>query len=633
MSRLIESLKSLLTTEIPNTTDTNIEDVTDRHPVHMPDRPLPRQEPLAAFAQFERDWLYNRAIRFIPTNIVQRSLRARRPAESTELIEKSLAKFEVPRHIIPRDEHYNNAIRWTTENGSPNRKLHPIHYCDLRYYPWNLPPNAEAPWNIPDYRFKPQFRDIDGESESPHLEAKINQNLLYRLRDTITVKEYLRIKQGLGLINSSAPTYHNLFNEIFVRNRFLIHQIKDKRYPFWTTNGSPRPYYWNTVHIKTTVVDENDDDKIRIVFGATKLILHARNMFLWPLQATYLNTGKGFLLWNREIVRGGLRRLTKEVLTVSPEAAIFCADWGEYDKRFLHELQDACDDIQFTYYDLTQYEPTSINPHAPADPVRLTNLWYWTKETTKMTPYLTPSGRLQKWNYSGFGSGYQDTQVKDSFGNAISITCILSALGINIFSPTFLLKIQGDDSFCALLRFIFILYGKTFIPRFKDAAIYYFNMKLKIEVTLFLESIEGATVLSYEIRHGLPFRTKIDLLQHLFFPKSARNWNTLAGSVLGLAYANAGIHEDFHNLCCYIWNKIVHEKGVTPKIPSSDRFMLSMATIADEDTIIPTDLVFPTFLQLAGRVQSYTPRSEKQNQSLWPTEPGPRGNFYFLKSV
>jgi len=582
---------------------------------------------------FEKDWLKNRAEKFFPEDMITLVLTARRPKETPELIEKSFEKFEVPKHFIVRDEHFENGIRWTRENGKPNRTLHPVAFPDLRYYPWNLPPNAEAPWNIKGYRFKPTFRNIDGESENPKLQTKVESKWSFTLRDSISTDDYLKIKHSLGLITDSVPSFHNLYNEIFVRNRLLIHEIKHLNPKFWNQDGTPTTYFWNTVHIKTTVVNEGDDDKIRIVFGAPKLILQAENMFLWPLQATYLNSETGFMLWGREIIRGGWKKVETELSHYGCTHGVLCIDWSSWDKRFSFELQTEIDHIWRSYYVFTKYEPTSLYPDAKPNPTEIENLWNWKCHATKHTPSVLPDGSLASWNYSGYGSGYQGTQLTDSFGNAIVTTTCVSSMGIDIFSPSFYSKFQGDDAFVRFLLWIMQIYGKTFLPVFSKAAEFYFGHVLSVEKSKALQTLEQASMLSYENKHGLPFRTEIDLLQHLFFPRHSRTWEQLAGSVLGLAYANAGISRRFHALCEYIWNKIVHEKQRTPIVTRSEITRISMGNPTTFTFIELETKQFPSFLKLASLVQIHTPRSESDKQHLWPTHEGPAGKFYFLNPV
>jgi len=435
------------------------------------------------------------------------------------------------------------------------------------------------------------------------------------------------------LTQDSRPSFHNLYNEIFIRNRRLVHEIKDLNPRFWNEDGTPKPYFWNTVHIKTTVVTEDEEDKIRIVFGAPKLILQVENMFLWPLQATYLNTGKGFMMWGREIVRGGFEKLHLELAELGHEHGILCIDWSSWDKNFSHELQTEIHHIWRSYFDFTRYEPTSIYPDARPDPTKIENLWTWMKYSTQKTPMRLPNGKLAVWEYSGYGSGYQSTQLEDSFGNAIVTTTCASAMGIKIFNPDFYAVFQGDDAFVRFLLWLMKIYGKTFLPEFAQCAKHYFGHILNVKKSSALTQLEGASMLSYTYKHGLPFRTAEDLLRHLFFPRNVHRYETLAGAALGLAYANAGIHERFHDLCAYIWNKLVHEKGIKPELQRHEKSRIYGGALTLHTFPELESLRFPTFLELCSVVQTHQKRSLEEKQKLWPTQPGPAGNFYFLNPV
>jgi len=356
-------------------------------------------------------------------------------------------------------------------------------------------------------------------------------------------------------------------------------------------------------------------------------------MFLWPLQATYLNTGTGFMMWGREIIRGGFKKVTKELDELGTEHGILCIDWSSWDKHFTFELQREIQKIWRSYFDFTSYEPTSIYPHGKPDPQEIERLWNWTCNATIHTPMVLPDGTYAEWNYSGFGSGYQCTQLCDSFGNAIVTSTCASSMGINIFAAYYYAKFQGDDAYVRFMKWLLHIYGPTFLPKFADAALHYFGHKLATRKSQALMTIENSSMLSYSCKHGLPFRTVEDLLRHLFFPRHVRTWDTLAGAALGLAYANAGIHRDFHDLCQYIWNKIVHEKQIKPKLYRDTQNKLFSGGLATFELEALITLKFPSFLELSALVEIHTPRSEQENQKLWPTQPGPSGNFFFLKPV
>jgi len=373
-------------------------------------------------------------------------------------------------------------------------------------------------------------------------------------------------------------------------------------------------------------------DKVRAVFGATKLLIMVENMFIWPLHAYYLNyPDRGFLLWGREIIRGGWKKIIREAQPNGPKNNWLSLDWSEFDKRLLHELIDVVHDIWRSYFDFTLYQPTSYYPHAtPRDPRRIERLWKWMTWSIKHTPILLPNGELWKWSYNGFASGFQQTQLMDSFADAIMILTCLSSMGINITSEHFWIRVQGDDSIIAFKGILFQIYGPTALVTIKNAAAYYFNAKLSDSKSQIQGTSQHLSVLSFFNSYGMPYRHMEDLLTHLFFPEHHRTWPKLASAALGLAYANAGKHEDFHNLCEYIWNKIVFDKGILPD-PSSIQWM-SRAHIFPDFAELEAfkTLQFPTHQELRALVRLHQPRTENERQRIWPTKAGPRGGFFFL---
>jgi hypothetical protein len=581
------------------------------------------------------EYVYRQARRFYTKGEVDQAATNRRSKSTPDAVIKDFQSFEQPVHIIPKDAHFWIGLNMTREMFKPNRPLHPISYPDLRYYPWNLQPSAEAPWTLPDFKFRPNYRDVDQESEIPKLRQKF-EKLAFHIDPTAKIKvpDYLRIKQSLGLIDNARPSFHNLYSEIFYINRTHIHKIKDGNKPFFK-DGVPQPYYWHTLHARAHVVAKDEDDKIRAVFGTPKLVLMAENMFIWPLQATYLNTSAGKMLWGREMLKGGWKKLFRESSRLGQHNTFMTLDWSQFDKRLLFELMTHVHSIWRSYFDFSVYEPTSFYPHSTTNPQRIENLWNWMTNTILHTPILLPNGELWEWLRNGFGSGFQQTQLMDTFGNSIMILTCLSALGINIQSEGFWIRIQGDDSVIGLFERIYSLYGPGFINQIEAAALFYFNAKLNIKKSEVGSRLSSMTVLGYHNHYGLPYRTDEDLLRHLMFPEHVGNYDSLYSSVIGLAYANLGSSERFHNLCDYIKKKMEakHEKGIAnihDNRHHSMTWMLRMNAFDEEEHFrIRHSQNLPSRMQLRALCWIMKENTETQKQRIWPTDPGTKGNFYF----
>ncbi|GFM95114.1 RNA-dependent RNA polymerase [viral metagenome] len=545
----------------------------------------------------------------------------RRSDFSDQAVIEDFLSTEHDYHPIPKDDHFNSAVEQTRILFQPSETLYPIAFPDLRYYPWNLPPSAEAPWNLNSFTFTP----LEGEKD---WNDPIWSNVKPKATKLWKTREWLRYKQRLGLIDDDSPNFHNLYNELFGYNRHLVHKIKYGSKQFWTSDGTPIPYYWNTLHSRSHVVSQDEPDKIRAVFGATKLLLMVENMFIWQLQRVYLNNDDGRLLWGREIMKGGWRKLSREIHEHGTPNTILSIDWSQFDKRLLFQIIVIVHAIFRSYFDFTRYAPTSFYPQGkPKSPHHIERLWKWMTHSIMFTPILLPDGRLYQWQWNGFGSGYQQTQLMDTFANSIMILTCLSSLGINIKSEHFWIRIQGDDSLVSFFERVFDIFGPLLLVQLAAAAQYYFNAKLNVKKSQALRQLSGVTVLGYLNYYGLPFRTDEDLLRHLYFPERDQDWTRLAASAMGLAMAATGCSKRFHKTCEWIWNYLVIKRNVVPRF-SALRWMERSNMIERAESLY--GVPFPNRLNLRAEAWNNPTRTDSQQQRLWPTRPGPAGRFYFL---
>nr|QED42950.1 putative RdRp [Monilinia partitivirus A] len=583
---------------------------------------------LSSLAEWRLDYVYRSALKFFSKEEVDQAASNRRSNTSDDAVIDDFMSFEQPVHPIPRDDNYLLALQVVKDTFHPGKLLYPVSFPDLRYYPWNIKPNAEAPWNTETFKFKPTFRNLDDESESPKLREHIEKLSFWISDKHIRVVDYLRLKQRFGITNSSFHSFHNLYNEIFSYNRSLVHFIKDGLTPFWQ-NGIPIPYYWSTLHARAHVVASDEPDKIRAVFGAPKLLLMVENMFIWPLQATYLNNDdKGRLLWGRETIKGGWKKLYNEINSKILPNTVLSLDWSQFDKRLLFELIDDVHIIWRSYFDFNMYQPTSFYPTASTTLERIERLWTWMCHSIKYTPILLPDGRLYNWTRNGFGSGYQQTQLMDSFANAIMILTCLKAMGINIESKHFWIRVQGDDSLIAFQEMTVQIFGPSALTSLASAAKYYFNAILSEKKSQISDSTENISVLSFFNSYGLPYRKDEDLLRHLMFPETPGTKDQLLAASIGLAYSACGCSPRFHNLCDYIVTRLMSEDR-TPDLNALN-WMIRAGIFEPEETAAMLQSPLPSCIDLRASVWSHTPRSYLSKERLWPTEPGTRGRFFFL---
>nr|AOX47571.1 RNA-dependent RNA polymerase [Ceratobasidium partitivirus] len=514
----------------------------------------------------------------------------RRSATDPKSGEEDFLKTDLPYHDVPRDFHYKKALRVVEKMFRPTRTLKPVSFPDLRYYPWTLPTAAEAPFT----------------------ESKFWQ-------------EYVQQKAREDEIDNDRLSFHNLYNEIFHINRQLVHDIKYGRKPFWNEKGEPIPYEFTYLHSRAHMVKQDKPDKIRAVFGVPKLLLMVENMFIWNIQKDHLNRplGSSPLLWGYETIRGGWRKLI-HTITKKPFNFILSADWSGFDHKALHEVIDDVHDIWRSWYVFDQgYEPSKSDTHDYSDTKsreeQITRLWTWMCHAIKHTPIKAESGNMYQWQWNGIASGFQQTQLLDSFVNAIYLLTCLSALGINIEGDNFQAFFQGDDSLCAFPEII--PDPKAFIEKLSKEAKRRFNADLSADKTSYGTSTDDVEVLSYRNRSGLSQRDPAELLAHLLYPERPRRPAEHAAAAAGIAQAAMGSSRYVYDVCKDVYNFLVNEIGIEPSFKERDpnRYTPDFRSVQR----------FPTFEETFLSNFDLRQRSESDRQSLWPTQPTGNG-FHFL---
>jgi len=505
----------------------------------------------------------------------------RRSDGSDAAAEDNFLKADLPPKTVHKDEHYVRALKVTSKLFEPSRKLRPVAFPDLRYYNWTLPTSAEAP-----YTFKAKWL------------------------------EHLKEKQSLEIIPNSSINFHNLYDEIFNKNRDLIHKIKYHDSKFWKSDGTPIPYYWHSLHTRAHLVKSEDPDKNRAVFGTPKLLLQAENMFIWPLSKEYLNRNVDSpLLWGYETFKGGWNRLWNKIYNESKPNTFLGIDWSGFDRRAKFEVIDDVHDIWESYFEFDKgYEPTNQNPNPITDEYKIRNLWTWIKHSVKYTPIRAESGNLYQFNHSGIASGFQETQLLDTFVNCIMLLTCLSSLGINIESKDFIIFLQGDDSLVSFPEYSYLTYNKGFLEMIAKEASDRFDATLNVEKSSISDHLNDLEVLSYKNRYGNSYRDEAELLAQLLYPE--RNYRTLgatASAAVGIAMASMGNSEVIHNICFDIWNHIVNEIGEAPKFINAKRW------IGEVLNLRISGKTFPSLLELKDQQFFWNKeRTESEKNKFWP---------------
>jgi len=541
----------------------------------------------------------------------------RRSEWSPEAFEYNINLLDSDRHNVIKDDYYNQAIDHIRDTlFTPDKLLQPIHFSDLRQYPWELSTNVGAPYNTSkrwiDYVNRKYLHLTKGE---PFPDQE--------MRDL-----FAEAHEGQSLdpaMVDARMTKRNLYNEMFFRNRIHIHRLKSGH----TTTMNGHDYrYWNTAFARTYTVKTDDPDKVRLVFGVPTLMMMAEMMFVWPIQAWIMSKRtKSPLLWGFETLTGGWYRLRNWFTTNFPHhTTIATIDFSGFDRYARHTvIDDIHTRILRPMFDFNHgYHPTHKYPKSDDegyDPARIETLWNWMTDAVKTTPLLMPDGRSFRFEHSGIFSGYLQTQLLDSIYNLVMIYTILFRMG---FKPhQIALKVQGDDSIIAILA-IFALVAHWFMDMFEYYANMYFGAKISQKKSELRDGLDDAEVLKYRNKNGIPYRNSTALLAQLIYPERSRSLPTLKARAIGIAYANCGSDPQVYKICEQIFNyldKFVEEADFSglpdqlkfiQKYIRTDRIDLTrfptyyetIANMMDQATPIPSAKYWPLkhFIGIPGQV-------------------------------
>lgn len=478
----------------------------------------------------------------------------RRSPWSSDALNRDLEKLNSPEHDVVKDEHYWKAIRKVHNLYKPDRTLYPVHFADLRHYPWELSTNVGAPFNS---------------SKAWQTYVKHKNNPDFKVPDVYKEK-FTDFRHRRDLFEEAHPgihldtvddrmTKHNLYTEVFMINRTHIHDIKNGK------TKTPQGHdfrYWNTAFARQHLVKADEDDKVRLVFGAPWLLLMAECMFIWPFMVSLLSKGeRSPMLWGYETLLGGWSRLYAWVTRVIALGCVVMLDWSGFDRYARHTvIRDIHAHVIRPYFDFSRYWPTHDYPDAPADPARIQNLWNWMTDAILTTPLLLEDGTLIRFRHSGIYSGYLQTQILDSIYNQVMIFTCLSSLGINI--DEIQMKVQGDDSIMFLPYHFLTIVAMSFLTMLADKAKKYFGAVLSVDKSNVLPSLEGAEVLKYKNTNGYPYRDELQLLAMLRNPERRSDLGSLKARCIGIAYADCGRHPRVYQICEDIYKFLSEDESI-----------------------------------------------------------------------
>jgi hypothetical protein len=482
--------------------------------------------------------------------------------------------YDVPHHKIIKDEHYYKALDIVTEWFRPISPIHPVHFTDLRWYPWNVHTNAERPFNT----------DKD-------------------------LKRQLQRRKELGLIDNARVSFANCYDAMFTYIRRYVHDVKE---------GRSVHLHAITMHQKPALTHVSKPEKVRSVFGVPKTLIFIEAMFFWPLFSSYHVHQTTPLLWGYETLNGGWNRLNSEYRSrFNSFRPVFNLDWSMFDMYFYFDMWTDIRQRVKTYFCFCgRYHPTRTYPEARTDPTRLHRLWDFIGHAYQNTNCVSPLGRLIKRVFAGMPSGIFCTQFYDSFYNAVMVTTILLALGHTVTHDHFI-KVMGDDVLFGLLSMLPTDQWADFLVAFSLEAKCRFNSRLSPDKCGVSPSIHGAEVLSYGNWNGYPTRDPEQLLAQLLHPKTLRDTKSrLMARSIGIYIASAGNHR-VRTICKHIYDDL-KSQGFEPSRRAFTKLFdpeLSNAWFLDFDLSH-----FPTETEAMCRLLRPSSRNPDIQLVYWPVD-------------
>jgi len=495
---------------------------------------------------------------------------------------EDFAKMEQPQINLIMDTNFMKAFDQIQDAFRPRKKIHIVHYADIRLYPWPLRSNIELPF-----------------SHSSHTQA------------------YLEQRFEKGEIADRKPCLHNLYDYVFEKIRPIVHDIKE---------GNAFNHHMRKDHIFPIIahvrpglgkkIAGNMKIKNRLTCGVSKIQLFPECMFAYPLFREYLESGLSPLLWGYETINGGWTKLRAELLPALPKTYfVFSGDWSQFDHRVLFLIMNLIFLADMSYYDWTEYQPTEDYPYGNFDSSRLINLYIWLIYATFSSPLLMPDGRTFMRVRNGLPSGMFRTQYIDSKVNGIMLITIFLDAGFTIDAHK-MLKLLGDDNLAIIWRWLPPSSRSDLFDFLSERALTRFNAILSVDASEFHDSLDFVELLGYRNFSGKPYRDHLKLLAQLYHPESnSYNLGALKARCIGILYASIDRNPRLRRICEDIFHFLdSQDVNIDPQ---------ALRKMFDPNIFFHFDFVtdkIPTQMEIQKWTSSPKPSSPEKHDRYWPTQ-------------
>jgi len=525
---------------------------------------------------------------------------------------------DVDDHQIPFDEHVAYGLNCMADAFRPPQPAMPVHILDVQHhYPYKWHVNSEPPFSTDDYFLKKRntFADfwdwsthsfrkyVDPIDASRRYGNKIIENLLPQITPAKfgfqKAEIFSWVRRWQHVIKSGFTDLAGLYpDDTYLKQRFIFPML---------------------LHSKTAIIKKGDPNKMRTIWGCSKLWVTTDTEFYWEYIAWIkLNPGITPMLWGFETFTGGWMRLNHALYCQMVRRSFITIDWSRFDKRAYFALIYLIMMKVRTFLDFSRgYVPTKDYPTSTQwdneHTQRLENLWTWTLECLFNSPIVLPDGRMYRRRFAGIPSGLYITQLLDSWYNYTMLATILSAMGLD--PKHCIIKVQGDDSIIRLGILIPPDEHENFLTRMANLALLYFNASLSKEKSEMRSTLNNCEVLSYRHTNGMPYRDEIKMLAQFYHTKARNPQPEIAmAQAIGFAYASCGNHNRVYECLRAVYNHYA-EQGYSP-----NRAGLALVFGNSPDVTIPHYEIdhFPTIFEIKQYLTTMEYDSSAQDAKTWP---------------
>nr|WUV41264.1 putative RNA-dependent RNA polymerase [Cordyceps militaris partitivirus 1] len=434
-----------------------------------------------------------------------------------------------------------------------------VHFCDTRFYPWDLSKKA-------DY-----FHNHS------------------RARKRHAAESHPSYATG--------PTKKSWFiNAHLFHDRSTVHNIKLHGLPFKPTNDESRniallQLWYQKIPTELLVrshISHPSKLKVRPVYNAPMIYLRIECMLFYPLLAQARKKTCS-IMYGLETIRGGMSKIEEWASTHSMYCMI---DWSKFDHNAPYVLVDLFFEwiktkilVDQGYAKISNYQehshsfaaqakkygidaklyPEGHTPEMEQFAQKVENLIGFLKDWYKNMVYITPDGFAYRRQFAGVPSGILMTQFIDSFVNLAILLDGFLEFGLTSEEiRTIIILLMGDDNVFLTPETLSRL--RTFLEWFAEYALKRWHMEVNVEKSAFTTLRRKIEVLGYTNNYGMPFRSTSKLIGQLAYPERHVTDEDMCMRAIGFAWCSAGADATFHALC----KKVFHHYYAKINTPIED---------------------------------------------------------------